>query len=186
MAGGRDFDSGKFKELVLLFAQRSASDPLMSRVKMNKLLYYADFEAFRRFGESITGATFVKGEHGPMAAELPAAERELERRGYLEWRIEQAGPYEQKIPVAREGADERQFTSEQLQLVDEALAELADVGGKGAREWSHQHSAGWNLVGDEDPIPYETVFVSMDRPSEALFRRAEQLARERNWADVEP
>src|SRR6059036_264940 len=100
MAGRTEFNSGKFKELVLLLAKRSDDDPRMSRVKLNKLLYLADFEAFRRLGKSITGATYIRGEHGPMAAELPGAEQELGRSGYLTWRTEPAGPYEQKIPVA--------------------------------------------------------------------------------------
>ena len=82
MAGRTEFSPGKFNELVLLLVHRSAADPRMSRVKLNKLLYWVDFEAFRRFGHSMSGATYLKGEHGPMAAELPArAEDELGRRG---------------------------------------------------------------------------------------------------------
>lgn len=187
MAGGIDFNRGKFKELVLLLAQRSANDPRMSRVKLNKLLYLSDFEAFRRRGRSITGATYVRGEHGPMAAELPGAEQELGRRGYLEWTRAEAGPHTQKIPVAREPADEGQFDEFELRIITEAITELLPHGGKGASEWSHEQSAGWNLVDEEgDPIPYETAFISTQTPSREMFERAERLARERNWAEVRP
>lgn len=186
MAGGSEFNPAKFKELVLLLAQRSASDPRMSRVKLNKLLYRADFEAFRRLGHSITGATYIKGEHGPMASELPVAEQELGRSGYLSWRFAQAGPHEQKIPVAKEPPDETLFTAEELQVINDALTELLPHGGKAASEWSHEESAGWNLVDSGKPIPYETAFISMKQPSTSLFRHAERLARKRNWADVHP
>ena len=110
MAGGREFDSGKFNELVLLLVNLSAEDPRMSRVKLNKLLYRSDFEAFRLLGQSVTGAAYVHGEHGPMAAELPFAEERLGERGYLSYQIKQAGPRPQKMPVAHEGADETQFS----------------------------------------------------------------------------
>lgn len=186
MAGGIEFNGSKFKELVLLFAARSADDPLMSRVKLNKLLYRADFEAFRVLGSSISGATYMRGEHGPMAAELPVTEEELGRRGYLSWRLEEAGPHTQKVPVAEESPDESLFSPQELAIIEGTLNELTDLGGKGAREWSHRNSAGWNLVDDEAPIPYETAFVSMERPAESLFRRAKQLAREREWAKIRP
>jgi Protein of unknown function (DUF4065) len=186
MAGRVEFSSGKFKELVLLFTDRSADDPLMSRVKLNKLLYYADFEAYRRLGHAITGATYVKGEFGPMAAELPLAEEELGRAGYLTWRIDESGSHVRKIPVAREKPDEGQFAGEELDIVAEALFELKELGGAGARDWSHKNSAGWNLVEDEAPIPYSTAFISTEQiPSEDIDR-ARQLGLERNWAEIRP
>jgi hypothetical protein len=187
MAGRTEFDGGKFKELVLLLTHRSADDPRMSRVKLNKLLYLTDFEAFRRLGRSITGATYVRGEHGPMAAELPGAEQELGQSGYLSWRIEPAGQYQQKIPMATEQPDASQFNEDELAIIDHALSELLPHGGKGAREWSHEESAGWNLVTEDgEPIPYETAFISMKRPDDSLFRRAKQLARDRKWSEVRP
>jgi uncharacterized phage-associated protein len=171
MAGGTEFDGGKFKELVLLLAQRSKDDPRMSRVKLNKLLYLADFEAFRLLGRSITGARYIKGEHGPMAAELPGAENELGRSGYLSWRREEAGPHTQKIPVATEPVDESQFSQAELKIIDTALAQLAGHGGRAVREWSHEESAGWRLAKDNEEIPYETtIIVSKPAPEKTLAR----------------
>jgi hypothetical protein len=182
VAGGTEFNSGKFSELVLLLVERSASDPRMSRVKFNKLLYYADFEAYRRLGSPMTGATYVKGEHGPMAAELPRAELELGRRGYLSWRREPAGPHTQKIPVANEGADEQQFSQDELAIISEALSQLLPLGGKGAREWSHEESVGWNVAEEEgEPIPYHTAFISPDPIPDEDKERAKEYVRERGW-----
>jgi hypothetical protein len=166
MAGRTEFNNGKFKELVLLLADRSKDDPLMSRVKLNKLLYRCDFEAFRLLGHSITGATYVRGEHGPMAKELPGAEKELGRAGYLSWRTEQVGPYEQKIPVATETADEKQFVAAELQIVADALIELRDYGGRAARDWSHEESAGWRLKPEGAEITYESGLIDTQRELE--------------------
>jgi uncharacterized phage-associated protein len=184
MAGGIEFDSGKFKELVLLFAERSTEDPLMSRVKLNKLLYYADFESYRRRGRSITGATYIKGEFGPMAAELPRAEEELGRAGYLGWESDEDETHPRKIPIALEKADRSQFDGDDLVYVADALAELRELGGAGARDWSHQNSAGWNLVDDEAAIPYATTFISTEEIPDEDVERARKLALERNWADI--
>jgi Protein of unknown function (DUF4065) len=163
MAGGREFSSSRFKELVLLLAWRSKDDPLMSRVKLNKLLYQSDFEAFRLLGRSITGATYVRGEFGPMAAELPWAEERLGERGYLSYRTQESGPYPQKVPVAHEGADEAQFSDEELEIARRAVAELADYGGKAASEWSHEESAGWRLRENDEVITYESGLIDTGR-----------------------
>jgi Protein of unknown function (DUF4065) len=174
MAGRTEFDSGRFKELLLLFAARSTNDPLMSRVKLNKLLYRADFEAFRLLGRSITGATYVRGEHGPMAAELPIAEKELGNSGYLSWQAKEAGPYTQKVPVAHEAPDESQFSTDELAIIDKALAELAEHGGKGASVWSHKESAGWRLKSDGEVITYESGLIDvtpLDEAKRDLLRR---------------
>lgn len=180
MAGRREFDSGKFKELVLLLAARSKDDPLMSRVKLNKLLYRCDFESFRILGQSMTGAQYVRGEFGPMAAELPGAEKDLGKRGYLGYRSEGVGPYTQKIPIALEPPDERQFTSEEHTIIAAALAELLPYGGKAASDWSHEHSAGWRVKKMDEAIPYETGIVLLhpapDEILDEIIRRERQTA----------
>jgi len=62
---------------VLYLSQRSADDPGFGMVKLNKLLYRADFEAYRLLGHSITGAVYEKQDFGPVARPLPIALDEL-------------------------------------------------------------------------------------------------------------
>src|ERR1700733_4521543 len=66
-----EFNRSKFKELVLYLSQRSAGDEGFGAVKLNKLLYRSDFEAYRLLGRPITGETYIKQEFGPVAADLP-------------------------------------------------------------------------------------------------------------------
>ena len=163
MAGRREFNPAKFNELVLLLVNLSTEDPRLSRVKLNKLLYRSDVEAFRLLGQSISGATYIRGEYGPMAAELPWAEERLGERGYLSYRAEQAGPYPQKVPVAHEGADETQFSEDELAIAKRAVEELRDYGGKAVSDWSHEESAGWRLRKDDEVITYESSLIDTTR-----------------------
>ena len=48
-------DDRKMKELILYLAARSEDDPRFSSTKLNKLLFYCDFTAYRQLGRSITG-----------------------------------------------------------------------------------------------------------------------------------
>lgn len=183
MAGGREFNAAKFREMVLFFAERSAPqvDPKMSRVKLNKLLYRADFEAYRLLGQSITGETYVWGPYGPMASHLPKAEEELGARGHLEYKIDTSGPYERKIPIALEGSDPLQFDPHERVIMEATLVELAEHGGRSASDWSHEESVGWRLRDANEalrrePIPYESDLVaSTPAPPSAVARLRDRV-----------
>ena len=47
-------DTTKLRELILYLARESEGDDYFGVVKLNKLLFYIDFEAYRRFGKSVT------------------------------------------------------------------------------------------------------------------------------------
>ena len=50
----------------LLDESEGANNPLLGKVKLMKLLYYADFDHYFRYGASITNDTYVKLEYGPV------------------------------------------------------------------------------------------------------------------------
>lgn len=161
MAGRAEFDGAKFKELVLYLAQASAEDEGFGMVKLNKLLYRSDFEAFRLLGRSMTGATYEKQEYGPVARELPLALDQLAERGYIMWLRPMAGPYVRKVPSAIEAPDRSLFTTEEFQIVDTALSELGAHGGKSVSEWSHETSAGWRVKQIGEAIPYSSAVINL-------------------------
>lgn len=165
-----DFNSGKFKELVLYVSQASADDAGFGMVKLNKLLYRADFEAFRLLGSSITGETYIKQEFGPVAADLPIALDELAGRGYIVWQhLDRGGGLKSDVPAATEPPDTSVFSSEELEIIDRAIAELAEHGGKSVSEWSHATSIGWQAMDLSEPIPYEMALLSAEPLDEEML-----------------
>lgn len=178
---GEEFDRSKFKELVLYLSAASTADEGFGMVKLNKLLYHADFEAYRLLGHSITGATYEKQAYGPVARELPLVLDELGRSGYLRWEFSHAGPYTRKVPSPAEHPDLSLFASDELEIIKRVLGELAGHGGKSVSEWSHGQSAGWNVADEGAHIPYETAFISTEPiPSEDL-ERAREFVRANGW-----
>jgi hypothetical protein len=164
VAGRREFDGAKFKELVLLLSEDSltAGDEGFGMVKLNKLLYRADFEAFRLLGRSITGATYERQDYGPVARELPLALDELGRAGYLTWQHVPAGPYIRNIPEAREPADRTLFTDDERAIIGTTLQELAPMGGAAVSRWSHEESAGWRVNPNGAEITYESGLIDVE------------------------
>lgn len=54
------------RELLRYLAQRSAGDSRSSSAKLDLLLFYCDFTAYRRLGRSITGRLYKKSPFGPV------------------------------------------------------------------------------------------------------------------------
>jgi len=67
----------KFQELMLYIASRSADDQKFGATKLNKILFYADFQAYLSLGKSITGAEYQRLGNGPAPRELKSLEADL-------------------------------------------------------------------------------------------------------------
>lgn len=186
MAGSAEFNRAKFKELVLYLSQSSAEDEGFGMVKLNKLLYRADFEAFRLHGQSITGATYEKQEYGPVARELPLALDELAQTGYVIWHQIESGPYTRKVPEAAEQPDLSQFDDAELAIINSIISELAALGGRSVSEWSHEQSSGWRAAEIGQAIGYGSALVSSEGLSGPQMARALERSRRENWAAIRP
>jgi hypothetical protein len=58
-------------------------------------------------------------------------------------------------------ADMSAFSADERQVIENTLRELAAYGGKSASEWSHEESAGWNVVREYgEAIDYASTFIS--------------------------
>jgi hypothetical protein len=186
LAGGIDFNRGKFKELVVFFAAASANDEGFGMVKLNKLLYRADFEAFRLLGQSMTGETYEKQDYGPVARDLPIVLDDLAADGRLYWQLIPRGKYTRKVPTPSGDpdavADMSTFSEGEREVLAKTIAELLPHGGRGSRDWSHKQSAGWNVVSEHgQPIDYGTAFISTRGIPPQDLERARHYVRERGW-----
>lgn len=63
-----DLNEGKYLEVLrfLLDEEMGANNSRLGKVKLMKLLYFADFDHFFRHGSPITGDTYIKLEYGPV------------------------------------------------------------------------------------------------------------------------
>lgn len=78
------YSEEKLRELILYIAYKSKADPRCGAVKLNKLLYYADFTAYRLLGRSITGAEYQHLQEGPAPRRGLPAQEKLKRDGAIE------------------------------------------------------------------------------------------------------
>lgn len=177
-APGRAYDEERLQELILYVAKKAANDPTFGDTKLNKVLFFSDFFAYGFFGESITGAEYQKLRHGPAPRKLLPARRALGDDVEV---IKKGRAFRTTLTRAKRSPNTRIFSTDELELVDEVYRMLENDSAVSASDFSHDASAGWQLVELGETIPYETVFVSTSKPPRRAFDRGRELAAEHGW-----
>ena len=77
------FDREKFKRLVHYVIWRAGKRDWFGAVKLNKVLWFSDTEAFAHTGEPITGATYTRQQFGPVPKAIMPIRDELQREGAI-------------------------------------------------------------------------------------------------------
>ncbi len=155
------FDQNKFRELMLYIASNATNDPTFGAVKLNKILYYADFAAFRQLGKPITGATYRKLDEGPAPLEMLDQRRALIEDGHAEI---QKAPYFTGVQhrlVAKRQPDRELFEPAELPIVDEVAHFFWGRTAREVSDFSHRET-GWAAAKPREIIPYDTVWLSSD------------------------
>jgi hypothetical protein len=165
----------KLKELILYVAEQSEGDPDFGLTKLYKTLFYSDFRTYARTRRSITGVEYQKFPYGPVPAGGPEAIEAMEAARDLAIARHARYGRVQKQPKALRDADLADFTGKEIATVHEVLAELRGLNASDVRDLSHRF-IGWKAALPYEVIPYETVFIEEDPPSDDDERWLSELA----------
>lgn len=156
-------ESGKFEELLLYIARRSEGDPRCGKTKLNKILFYSDFGAYRELGQSISGQTYRRLEYGPAPAGLLAAVGRLEQSRQCIWADREYHGFALQKLIALREPDLSCFSAQEIELVNRVIEELWSLSAADVSSRSHDF-VGWQAAAPGEEICYNTVFVGDLRP----------------------
>jgi len=162
-------------ELVLHIARVSQFDERFSKVKLVKIIYFADATSFLKSGKPISGSRYVKLPYGPCPDDFQSLLQEMEASGEIKITKE---PYynQQQIRIAalREPRLNDLFQAEDIALVDEIIRRFWD---KNATELSHlsHETMAWQTTKDNEFIPYETTLLSNEDITENDIEHVQKL-----------
>jgi uncharacterized phage-associated protein len=176
---GQEFDPGKFEELIVYIARRLPPEAALGRVKLAKLLMLADFTAYVRLGQSITGAAYEKWEHGHLPSELIMAEKDMLGQSIDMETVDYYGKKLKQI-TARRDPHMAEFSDDELAIVEGVLRFYGHESASYLKKLSHDE-LGWRLAADHELIPYNTIFLSKTGPTKSDVRRGEELASMHGW-----
>lgn len=152
------YNQEKLAELILYVAHRCQDQERFGSVKLNKILFYADFLAYESRGEPITGATYRRLPNGPAPKQLVPVRERLEKAKALAMQQREVGRVVEKRPIALRPAKMQVFRPEEISFVEMAISGLAASNASQVSEISHRF-AGWALARENEEIPYETVVL---------------------------
>ena len=169
-------DRAKLKELIVYISAKCQDDPAFGAVKLNKILFRADFQAYRLRGSPVTGAAYFRLKHGPAPKAMMPVMRELHEDEAVRTQRRMVGAREQKRPIALRPANLKHFSGEDIAIVDSVID---DLWGKPAITVSAEsHGIQWQTRGDKEPIPYESAWLSDEPVTADDEDRARELVRE--------
>lgn len=161
MATGND---AKLGELILYVARRAQGDEAFGKTKLNKILFYADFNAYAKTGKSITGQEYAKYPRGPVPPRAESLMQEMATAGALVLARRNYHGYQQEQPVALREPDLASFSGEEISIVDQVISELWGKSGRDVSDLSHEF-VGWKVARMGEEIPYETALVDVSPPT---------------------
>ena len=137
-SGYRALDTERLAAMVLHFCKA----PGVSRTTLNKLLWYADFEGFRRNTVSLSGARYAHLPFGPAPDRYDALLAHLTSvRRVLDVDEGSAGPHTWELLVANEAPDYALFSNRELNILTGVAERFAGMKARDISEASHNEAA---------------------------------------------
>jgi len=153
----------KLQELMLYIAQKSQDDPAFGALKLNKILFFIDFEAYGAWGHPVSYATYVHRRLGPAPYELMPAQNGLlssSRAAISE--VEYFGkPQKRLVPLVEPNMS--LFNEAERKLIDDAINAFKGFNGTAASDWTHTLLP-WLDTTEGEEIPLFTTFVLNKEP----------------------
>lgn len=175
MSSWETANEDKVAELILLVAKHTEDDPTTGSTKINKILYFAEISHLRRTGDPITGSDYQKQPHGPTLRRMPPIIRDLESEGAAKEIEEDYFGHAQKKLVALRDPDLSEFSAEEIESTLDMVRQFWGKSAKEVSDISHE-DLGWRAVDIGETIPLELAFVARPEVTDALRKRARQLA----------
>lgn len=175
------FDKAKFVELVLYVADKCSEDPDFGATKLNKILFYSDFQSYGLFGSPVTGAPYFGLRHGPAPKPWLPIRKEMKANGDIAIQVKKHFNWEQQRVIPLREADLSRFSARDIALVDAVIQTLCGCNADEVSRLSHME-VGWQIAEIQEDIPYESVFLSDEPLTADEVKHGLELASTHGWS----
>lgn len=144
-------DFRKLANVILFFAHHIKQ---LWKTKLNKLLFYSDFGYFKEYTVSLTGARYVRKQHGPVLEDMERIIAHMVSLGMIDIKEGQAWSYSGNTIVPKIMFDETAFSKRELDMLNRVLEKFGDVSSSELSERSHEEEA-WLNTPQRELISYQ-------------------------------
>ena len=164
----------KLRELILYVSGMCWKDPGFGKTKLNKILFNIDFDAYRKWGKSISGRQYVAKQFGPVPDIMDSVLSVMRRRNEIAIQRKEYHGREQQCPIPLREYDSKMFEKDEMNLIYKHINSYWEHSGTSMSNASHQF-VGWRVARPREPIPYEVSLVGTREPTLDEIRRGQEL-----------
>ena len=169
----------RLKEAMLYVSWKCQDDPRFGLVKLFKILYFADFDAFLHYGSPVTGAPYYRLRHGPIPVHGYEVKEELMGTGDITVEKQEYFDLQQQRVVPTHPPEYSLLGPRDVEVLDRWIDKLRLLTASEVSTLSH--SRAWEVAGDKEQIPYEAAFLSDDSLTAAEAEHLRELAQRHGW-----
>ncbi len=147
-------DNAKYENAILFFAHHVSG---LGPAKLNKLLYFADFDHFEKYGEPITGDTYVNNELGPVPQHTQDMLEEMVRDKKLNVLLQPVFDYVRHSLQPTEEPNLTVFEDSEIDMLRSITSKLGAHTAKEIVSASHGE-APWLATRKGEEIPYALAY----------------------------
>lgn len=151
-----DLRKDKLHQAILFFLHHANNEHL-GKVKLMKLLYYADFDHFEKYDDSITGARYRKLDHGPVPDDATTALDALTATGKVAPRSVRMGKATQERFDPIDEPDLSVFTAQEMDTLHEVVRRWGEHTTRQIEAATHGEPP-WIAVKWNEVIPYHLAY----------------------------
>ena len=176
----------RLKDLVLYVSAKCRTAPRLGLIKLNKIIWRADFRAFERRGLPVSGRYYQRLKFGPAPIEMPPILAEMAQQGLLEFEITDFGfdddgkSIKERRPIPLAKPSLQWFSPDDLVFVDESIDHYWNMTGMETSDDSH--GIAWRTRSNGDPMPYESSHLSDETLDGEILAHLAEIGRERGWS----
>ncbi|MEA5036856.1 hypothetical protein SDC9_20415 [bioreactor metagenome] len=152
-----EFDSEKFKQVLLYIISKTEALPNVGKKVLYKLLYFADFNYYEVSERKLTGEVYAKLEHGPAPRHFNDIMEELKESHLVEEKLVPYYNHTQTRYCILNAPKMTLLSAEELLYVDETLDRYSSMNGQQIESLSHDDTP-WAASELNDNLNYELVF----------------------------
>lgn len=136
----------------------------LGATKLNKILWFADCEHYRRHGRSLTGETeYVRRDNGPCPLGMPGTIEALKRSGQIAEALQPISNYVRREFTALAEPDVSAFTAEEVDILLSVALEIAPMSARQASDMSHD--ALWEATYSGERMSVAAGSIKVMQPS---------------------
>lgn len=169
----------RLREAVLYVSKACVEAPYFGLVKLNKIIWRADFESFAQRGQPVTGRLYQRLPQGPAPVEMLPVLNELQADGLLKIERTKIVDFEEQRPIALAEPVLTFFSPGDIACFDRAISVYWDKTGTETSDISH--GVAWNSRSDNEAMPYELAYLSDEPIGRSQKGRLLKLATAHNW-----